>query len=297
MRRNLAWYKPTDPWLFLIPTIIGLVVFRLGPIINAFMLSFTDWNLLKKARFIGFDNYIELLTNPDTIQVLRNTFFFSLLYVIGVLVCSLFLAAILNNPIRGVFFFRAAFYTPVVTSAVAVGVVWIWILSTRYGLVAQFFKILPFDIVPPAWFSAERALGTIVFIQVWKMMGYYMIIYLAGMKNIPHSLVEAAEIDGANRIQRFFRIILPLLSPTTFFIVIIATIDSFKNFEIIYTLTRGGPQNSTNTLAYDIYLQAFGNTSYRIGYASAIAFILLVIVGIVTLINFHFRKKWVHRQH
>ena len=294
VKQTLSWYRKTDPWLFLIPTLLGLIVFRLGPIIGSFFLSFTDWDIIKKPRFLGLGNYKELFTNPSFIQVLFNTLSFALIYVVGVTVIGLFLAILLNRRFKGIGFFRSAFYTPVVTSAVAVGIIWSWILSPNYGVLNLI--LLKFGITPPYWLGDKNlALFTVASVQVWKMAGYYMIIFLAGLQNIPKSLKEAAVIDGAGPARSFFSITLPLLSPTTFFVVSVAIIDSFKNFELIYAMTKGGPQNATNTLVYDVYLNAF--VYYRMGYASTVAYVLLALVAGFSLLNFTLKKRWVNYQY
>ena len=295
MRENLSWYRRRDPWLFLIPTLLGLTVFRLGPILFSLVLSFTDWNIISKPLFVGLENFAELLRRPEFAQVFLNTLKFAFLYVAGTALIGLFLAALLNNPdIRGLGFFRAAFYTPVVTSAVAVGIIWLWILSPNYGIVNILLQKI--GITPPYWIGEKRwALPTVAFIQVWKMAGYYMIIFLAGLQTIPRSLKEAARIDGANPLQNFLKVTLPLLSPTTFFVVSIAVIDSFKNFELIYVITKGGPQNATNTLVYDVYLNAF--IYYRMGFASAAAWVLLAMVILFTVVNFTLKRRWVNYQY
>ncbi len=294
MKKTLSWYKPWDPWLFLIPTLLGLFIFRLGPILMAFFISFTNWDILGKAKFLGWANYSELFSTPAFFQVLGNTLIFSVIYVAGVIVFGLFLAVLLNQKLKGMKFFRSAFYTPVVTSAVAVGIIWLWILSPKYGILSLLLNKL--GINEPYWIGDPKlALFTVSIIQVWKMAGYYMILFLAGLQQIPESLKEAARIDGANRIKTFFKITLPLLSPTTFFVMSVSIIDSFRNFELIYSMTRGGPQNSTNTLVYDVYLNAF--VYYRMGYASSLAYVLLAIVALITLANFFMKKRWVEYQY
>ena len=293
-RKSLTWYKRWDPWLFLIPTILGLVFFRVGPIIGSFLISFTDWDILRDARFLGLENYKEMFLNSAFYQVLRNTLTFSFIYVFGVTVFGMLLALLLNQKLKGMKFFRSAFYTPVVTSAVAVGIIWSWILSPKYGILTIILTKL--GIVSPYWLGDPSiALFTVAMIQVWKMSGYYMIIFLAGLQNIPESLREAAKIDGAGKLKSFLSITLPLLTPTTFFVLSISIIDSFKNFELIYAITRGGPQNSTNTLVYDVYLNAF--VYYRMGYSSALAYILLAVVGLITAFNFYGKKRWVQYQY
>ncbi len=293
-RKQLSWYKKQDPWLFLFPTIVGLIFFRVGPIISSFLISFTDWDILRDARFLALDNYKELFTSSAFYQVFGNTLAFSFIYVCGVTIFGLLLALLLNQKLKGMKFFRSAFYTPVVTSAVAVGIIWTWILSPKYGILTIVLTKMGLD--SPYWLGdPSLALFTVALIQVWKMSGYYMILFLAGLQNIPESLKEAARIDGAGKFKTFTKITLPLLTPTTFFVLSISIIDSFKNFELIYAMTRGGPQNSTNTLVYDVYLNAF--VYYRMGYSSALAYVLLFIVGLLTAFNFYGKKRWVQYQY
>jgi len=293
-QKKLSWYKPWDPLLFLIPTLLGLIFFRVGPIIVSFLISFTNWDILKKPQILGLENYKELFQSSAFYQVFGNTITFSFIYVVGVTVSGLLLALLLNQKLKGMKFFRSAFYTPVVTSAVAVGIIWSWILSPKYGILTILLSKM--GITSPYWLGDPTfALFTVALIQVWKMSGYYMIIFLAGLQNIPESLKEAATIDGAGKIKTFFKITLPLLTPTTFFVLSISIIDSFKNFELIYAITRGGPQNSTNTLVYDVYLNAF--VYYRMGYSSALAYVLLAIVALITAFNFYGKKRWVKYQY
>ena len=288
--KSLAWHKPWTPWLFLLPTLVGLFVFRLYPIVTACALSFTDWDLLGDPHFIGLGNYFEAFHDPDTWLVIGNTFKFSLCYVIGGMLVGLILACLIDVKLKGINFFRAAIYMPVVTSSVAVGIVWLWLLGPNYGLLAIICRHLGIRNMPNWLGDRHIVLYTVAFVQVWKMSGYYMILFLAGLQNISHELLEAATIDGATRPQRFFHVTLPLLAPTTFFVLTVAIIDSFKNFELILAMTKGGPMNASNTLVYDVYLNGF--LYYRVGFAEAIAFILLVIVAFFTIANFFIKKRW-----
>jgi multiple sugar transport system permease protein len=262
--------------------------------LGSLVISFTDWNMLLPPAYIGFDNYRELFQDPAFLQVVGSTFLFSLVYVVGVMVLGLALALLLNRKSKGIGFFRGAFYSPVITSAVAVGIVWSWILSPRYGILNQFFTAIGLKEV--YWLGDPKlALVVVAVIQVWKMTGYYMILFLSGLQDIPDTLQEAAVVDGANPRQRFFKVTLPLLSPTTFFVLNVAIIDSFKNFEIVYAMTKGGPQNATNTLVYDVYLNGF--VHFRLGYASAISYVLLIVVAVITALNFIAKKRWVKYQY
>ena len=290
VKRGLRWYGPLAPWVFLFPTLVGLVVFRIIPIEGSLYLGFTDWNLLDVPKFIGFGNFAEALSDPDFIRIVVNTVLFSVIYVAGVMIIGLLLAVMVNRKVPGTNFFRAAYYLPVVTSAVAIGIIWSWILSPQIGILN--ILVQSFGLKPPYWLGdAHWALFTVSAVQVWKMAGYYMVLFLAGLQSIPDSVKEAAIVDGANPRQVFFKITLPMLSPTTFFVLTIAMIDSFKNFELVYAMTRGGPQGATTTLVYDVYV--YGFVHYRMGYASAVAYFLMVLVGIITLANFYIKKRWV----
>ena len=275
-RRQFADYSFSDRFFY--------------PIIGSFYLGFTDWDLLRTPKFIGLSNFSEALSDPGLIRIVVNTVLFSVIYVIGVMVIGLFLALMVNQKLPGTNFFRAAYYLPVITSAVAIGIIWSWILSPQVGILNILVKSV--GLKPPNWLGDTHwALLTVSVIQVWKMAGYYMVLFLAGLQSIPDSVKEAAVVDGANSLQLFFHVTLPMLSPTTFFVLTVAMIDSFKNFELIYTMTRGGPQSSTTTLVYDVYV--YGFVHYRMGYASAVAYVLMVLVGAITIANFYIKKRWV----
>jgi multiple sugar transport system permease protein len=286
---SYKWHGKLTPWLFILPTVIGLLVFRLIPIVSSFYLSFTDWSLLGAPVFLKFENYKELFGSREFLSIILNTFQFSFIYVVGSIVLGLALAVLINVQFKGISFFRAAIYLPVVTSAVAVGIVWNWMLGPTYGVINNIISAV--GLTPPYWLGDMKlSLNTVAFVQVWKMSGYYMILFLAGLQNIPPDTLEAARVDGANPAQSFFRVTVPMLLPTVFFVLTIAIIDSFKNFELIYAMTKGGPGNSSNTLVYDVYLNAF--VYYRVGFASAIAYILLIFVGLLTIGNLYIRKHY-----
>lgn len=288
--KKLNWHSKYTPWVFLIPTIVGLLVFKTIPILFAFYLSFTRWNLLNKPKFVGFDNFIEAFSSSHFEQTLQNTFGFSLIYILGSMIFGLLLAVLINKKLKGINFFRAIIYLPVVTSSVAIGIVWNWILGANVGILAKI--LFSFGIKnAPYWLGdSSLALKTVAFVQVWKMSGYYMILFLAGLQSVDNQVIEASIVDGANAFNRFFKVTLPMIFPTVFFVLSVTIIDSFKNFELIYAMTKGGPQNSTNTLVYDVYLNAF--QFFRIGYASSVSMILLLIVICFSLINFYIKKYW-----
>ena len=288
-KQKFKWHSWATPYILIFPTLIGLFVFRLIPIVSSFVLSFSNWNLIKDPVFNGLENYKELFSDPDFWMILGNTLKITLGYVVGGMVFGLLLALLVNNKIRGMNFFRAALYMPVITSSVAVGIVWLRILGPKYGILDYLLKMV--GITAPYWLQDPKiALWTVTFVQVWKMSGYYMILFLAGLQSISTDVIEASVVDGASPRQRLFRVIIPMLSPTTFFVFTVAIMDAFKNFELIYAMTKGGPQNATNTLVYSVYVNAF--SYFRVGYAETIAWVLMAVVGSLTLVNFYVKKYW-----
>jgi multiple sugar transport system permease protein len=285
---GLHWYKWYHPWVFLSLAVVGLGVFRLYPIAAAFRLSFTSWDIMNQPEWLGISNYLTIFSDARYLSVLGNTLVFSGIYTIGVMVIGLSLAMLLNVNLKGVSAFRALTYAPVITSAVAVGIVWSWILSGRYGILNYVIGFVGID--GPHWLGEPAlALPAVASVHVWKMAPYYMTIFLAGLQEIPRNLYETADIDGARPLQKFRYVTLPMLAPFTFFILIIAVVDSFNNFEIIYSMTRGGPSQATTTMVYSVFVNGF--VFYRVGFATAIAFLLMVIVGAFTVLNFYLRKR------
>ncbi len=284
-------YGRVAPWLFVLPTIVGLALFRVGPIVAAFLVSFTRWNVISSPQWQGLANYRELMSSEIFWRVLKNTVLFSVTYVPGVMVCGLFLAILVNTKLKGITFFRGLYYLPVITSTVAIGVVWSWILSPRFGALPRFLNDLGVMNVPSFLGDSRYALLTLVVVYIWKMAGYHMILFLAGLQNIPEVYYEAAKIDGASPWQQLRYVTLPLLSTTTFFIMIIALIQSLQTFDLTFAMTEGGPNNASATLSFFTYVNAF--VHFRMGYAASMAFVLFLIVGSITLANFWARKYWV----
>lgn len=292
--RSLAGKRWKQYWpalLFLTPAIVGLVVFRLIPIGWAFALSFTNWRVFNDISWVGFDNYAHILTSPVSRQVLGNTLIFTLMYVPGVLLVSVTLAVLLNNSLRSSAFFRGAFFLPYITATVAITLAWRWIFSTRFGLLNHLLDIV--GLTGQAWLSDPSwALVSVAVVSIWKDAGFYMILLIAGLQTIDPSYYEAARVDGARAFRRFYAITLPLLSRSLFFVLIIALVRSTQTFEITYALTNGGPNRASTTLAFYIYQNAF--VHFEMGYASALAYILCFVIGLITLLNFWFRRRWVH---
>lgn len=288
-------YGKVTPYLFILPTVVGLIVFRLGPIIAAFLASFTRWNIYTPPQWLNLGNYKEMLQSGESWLVLKNTLIFTALYVPAVVVLALIMALLVNRRLRGITFFRGLYFMPYITSMVAVAMVWNWIFSTRFGILNYVLRLL-FDVnPPPAWLADKHyTLYVLIVVSVWKMAGFEMIILLAGLQGIPRELNEAARVDGANSRQVFFKVTLPLLSPVVFFVLIHSIINAFKTFEVTYAMTQGKPNHASATLAYYIYENAF--VFFRMGYASALAYVLLLFVGLVTLLNFVLKRRWVFYQ-
>lgn len=277
--------------LFLAPTILGLVLFRLVPIVWAFGLSFYDWRIFDAPKFVGLANYAHILQSPAALQVLKQSGYFTLLYVPGSLALALVLAVVLNQSFRMAGFFRTAFFVPYITATVAITLAWRWMFSTRFGVINNALDVIGID--GPAWLADPVwALPAVALVSIWKDVGFYMLLLLAGLQTINPTLYEAARVDGAGPVRRFRRITVPLLSRSLFFVLIIALVRSSQTFEITYALTEGGPNRASTTLAFYIYQNAF--VDFEMGYAAALSYILCVVLGILTLVNFQLRKRWVH---
>lgn len=277
-------------WLFLTPQLIGLIIFSLIPVVIAIGLSFMSWDGFGARTFVGIQNYLNQFSNPDFWTATYNTMLYTLLTVPIGLGLALLLAVALNKR-TGKNVCRLFFFMPVVTSSVSVSVMWMWILNGDIGILNQVLAWV--GIQGPNWLTDTRiVMLSIAVLSIWWQLGYNMVIFLAGIQNISKSYYEAAQMDGANKVQQFFKITLPMLSPTTFFLSIMAIISSFQVFDQAFVLTRGGPGKASYTLVYHIYQQAF--IDFRFGASSAAAVILFAVIMILTLIQFYAQKKWVH---
>lgn len=275
--------------LFLLPALIGTGVFIVIPVVFSFYLSFCKWDLLSEIQFVGFDNYIELLTGYQFGLIMKNTFVFALSTAVISILIPLLLAAALNNKIRGTEFFKTAYFLPFITPMIVAAIVWEWMFDPNFGLLNYLLK------THINWlYDANTAMIALIIVSSWKMIGYNMVILLSGFSSINQNVYESAKIDGANPVQIFFAITLPLLSPTIFFVLIITTISSFQVFDLIYLMTQGGPMDSTNVLVYWIYKNAF--EFFNIGGASAGAYILFLIILVLTALQWKIRKKWVFNE-
>ena len=290
-RMSLKTKEALTGWLFLSPALIGFSIFTFGSIIYSLYLSLTDYDLMTKPKFIGLENYIRAFTKDESFyKFFGNTLYFVVLLVPIVLAISIFLALLINKKAGKITkAYRVALFLPSITSTIAVSMVWLWIFNPDMGLINNMLTAIGFN-NPPMWLnSPDTSKMALVIMRVWQMSGYYMIMFLAGLQTIPESLYESAQVDGANKIQSFFKITLQMLSNTTFVVIILLVIEAFNMFESIFIMTNGGPLGSTSTIMYYIYEQGFGN--YNMGYASAIAWIFFVVIMIITLIQYRFRNE------
>lgn len=279
-------------WVFVLlaPTLVGLIFGTFGSVVATLGISFLNWDLLTPPTWAGLDNFRNLLTDDLFIESLGNTVRFSVMYVPLVIILSLGVAMLLNRKIRGLAIFRVVYFTPVVSSAVAVGLVWLWIYAKDTGLLNYLVTSLGGQGV--RWLSPQNALFSVVVVNVWGAIGEGMIIFLAGLQSIPREYYEAAQVDGANEWHLLRHVTLPLITPSIFFQTIISTINAFQAFEYIYILTRTNNSSTTPTLVYSIYRNGFN--FFRMGTASAQALVLAAIIFILTLVYFQLQRRWVN---
>jgi len=275
---------------FILPSLLGKLIFTVFPMLTSLGLTMFEWDLLTTPEFVGFENFKYLFTNPTFWQSLLHTLYFIVGYVPIVIVLGFGVALLLNQKIKGRSFSRAAFFTPVISSWVAVSLLWMWIFSPKYGILNYLLGL--FSITGPNWlYDTQWAMPAIIITSIWKDIGYIMIMYIAGLQNIPDEYYEAAALDGAGRWQKLIHITFPMLSPTTFFALMISLINSFQVFDQVWIMTQGGPANSTTTLVQQIVMNA---TRYgRYGYAAAISWILFLIIFGFTVLQNHLQKRWV----
>ncbi|MBE7712509.1 MAG: sugar ABC transporter permease [Cyanobacteria bacterium SIG26] len=287
--RNFINKQNISAWIFILPALLGTIIFIIIPVFCSFGLSFTKWDLLNPIEFVGFDNYFTLFKDDLFYKILLNTVVFALSTSFLGVIIPLVLASILNTKIRGSEFFKTAYFLPFITPMVVIGIVWTWIFDPNIGFLNQ---ILHNNI---NWlYDSKYAMPAIIIVSVWKLIGYNMIIFLSALSGVSQSLFEAAKIDGANDFQIFKNVTVPILSPTIFFVIIITAISSFQVFDLIYLMTQGGPLDSTNVLVFSIYKNAF--EYFNVGYASAIAYVLFLIILILTLVQWRLRKQFVYNE-
>lgn len=281
-------------WVFILPVLLGLLIFQAYPIFFSLYISFTNWNLISTPQWIGLKNFIDLFTTDRFfLQTLGNT----TKYALGTVVPGLFIAmafsVLLNNKRAGQSVYRAIYFIPVVVPTVSIALLWAWIYEPNFGILNGILKMAGAEPVP--WLSSTRwAMPSLIVQAIWASLGFNIVIFLAGLQSISTEYYEAAEIDGANGIQKFLSITLPLLSPVTFFVFVTSVIGSFQVFDIPYIMTQGGPANSTQSIVMYLYNNAF--RFQRMGLASSVGYMVFIIIMVLTFINFRLRRIWVFEE-
>ncbi|MCI9360258.1 MAG: sugar ABC transporter permease [Hungatella sp.] len=284
-RKTLVAYS------FILPNLIGFFVFTFVPIVCSLLLSFCEWDSGNPIKFVGLENFIYMFSRDGSFWIsLKNTLYYTIVTVPVTMALSLFLAILMNKPLKGRVFFRSVLFFPYVASLVAIAVVWMALFNPDRGPINGLLMAIGIS-NPPRWAASTTwAMPTIIGLTVWKGMGYYMIVYLAALQGVSRDLYEAASLDGANKWQQFMNITWPCVTPTTFYILVLLMVSTFKSYDTMYITTQGGPGEATKVLAYHIYNSAF--VSSKFGYASALAMILLLIIVAVTLVQFKFEKRF-----
>ena len=268
---------------FVLPALIGTFIFIIIPIFCSFALSFTEWDLLNEIKFVGIDNYKAVLTEPVFKQILLNTIVYAVSVTIFAVIIPLLIASIINSKIKCAEWFKTIYFIPFITPAVVIAIVWSWIFDPNIGGINLLFK------TNLEWlFDTRLAMAVLIFVSVWKLIGYNVVLFLTGFSTIPNNLYEAAKIDGAGGGKCFWHITLPLLKPTTYFVTLVTAISSFQVFDLIYVMTEGGPKDSTNIIVYSIYKYAF--EYFDIGKACALAYILFVVIFILAVFQRKVKK-------
>lgn len=290
LRPRLRLQEALAAYVFLAPAALIFAAFIIFPVLFSFYLSLTRWNLLEPRKaFVGLENYLTLLRDPVFSRALLNTLYFAAGSIPLSMVLALAVALLLNQKVRGMAAYRVAYFSPMVTSTVAIAVVWMWIFDPYNGVANYALSLV--GVPPLRWlFDPGWAMPALIIMRVWQTLGYNVVVYLAGLQNVPETYYEAARIDGASPWALFRFITLPLLSPSTFFILVMSIISSFQVFAQIHVMTQGGPLQSTTVIVYYIYQHAF--EGYRMGYSSAMAFVLFAVIFSLTLVQ----MKWVQRR-
>lgn len=283
---------------FMLPSFIGMLVFSFFPVVISILLSLTDWNGLERLtvntifkRFVGLDNYVRILSGSEFWQVLGHTLYYIVLYIPLVFVASMGIALLLNKKKKGTMVFRVMYYIPVLTSWVAASLIWKWVLSPKYGIFNQILAV--FGINGPGWLTSEVwAMPGIVLASVWKDMGFFGLFLLSGLQAIDPTYYEAAKVDGANKIVTFFKVTLPLVTPSIFFCLIMSLINAFQLFPQVQIMTEGGPNGATQVMVERIY--TYGFSYFKMGYASAYSWLLFIIIFVLTMVQMKLQNGWVH---
>ncbi|PQJ64673.1 ABC transporter [Vibrio chagasii] len=278
--------------LFTAPLLVPLFTFWLVPFGYSIYISFTDWDYISPYySFIGLENYEYMVEDYEFIQAMLNTFWFSVGVVIPTILLGLVFAMLLHKNFKGSQFYRAVIFSPWITPTVAVSIVWSWVFETKSGLANHLLESAGFSAIP--WLeNGNTALVAVIIVTVWQAIGWTMLFYISALNKIPESLYEASLIDGCSSLTRFLKITLPLISPTTFFLVVVNIITAMQAFDQFQILTQGGPGGETRTLLYLFYQQAFER--YEMGPAAATSLVIFLITGLLALINTYIGKRWVY---
>ena len=269
---------------FILPALVGTFIFVIIPIFCSFALSFTEWDLLNEIKFISLENYKAVLTEPVFRQILVNTLVYAISVTAFAVIIPLIIADVINSKIKGAEWFKTIYFIPFITPAVVIAIVWSWIFDPNIGGINILFK------TNLEWlYDTHLAMPVLIFVSVWKLIGYNVVLFLTGFATIPINLYEAAKIDGAGWGKCFWNITLPLLKPTTYFVTLVTAISSFQVFDLIYVMTAGGPKDSTNVIVYSIYKYAF--EYFDIGKACALAYILFVVIFILAMLQRLIKKQ------
>ncbi|KAB1438157.1 carbohydrate ABC transporter permease [Candidatus Galacturonibacter soehngenii] len=271
------------PYLLLLPTIAIFGVFLFYPAVNGLWISFTKWDGINPQKFIGLKNYVDLLSDESFWRAFLNTVVFTVITVPAIYVSALFLALLLTQNIKGSSFFRAAFYWPTMVSTIIVGLSWRFLLGEDFGIINYLLTAMGRS--PVKWLTNPRAaMGVIIFVTTWSLAGYYMVMFIAGIKSISETYYEAAKIDGAGFVQQFRYITLPLLKPTTLLVIVLSTVTVIKTYPLVFALTQGGPAGATKLMVQ--LIQETGFDKNKMGYASAMTMFLFIILAVLTTIQF-----------
>ncbi|WP_261883181.1 carbohydrate ABC transporter permease [Vibrio pelagius] len=278
--------------LFTAPLLVPLFTFWLVPFGYSIYISFTDWDYISPDYdFVGLENYQYMVEDFEFLQAAMNTFWFSLGVVVPTILLGLVFAMLLHKNFKGSQFYRAVIFSPWITPTVAVSIVWSWVFETKSGLANNLLQAMGFNAIP--WLeSGNTALVAVIIVTVWQAIGWTMLFYISALNKIPESLYEASLIDGCSSLTRFLKITLPLISPTTFFLVVVNIITAMQAFDQFQILTQGGPGGETRTLLYLFYQQAFER--YEMGPAAATSLVIFLITGLLALLNTYMGKRWVY---
>jgi multiple sugar transport system permease protein len=281
-------------WVFQTPFILGFIFFIGGPLFTSLYLSFTDYDIISSPQFVGLNNYLDLINDGLFVKSLSVTLYYTSLAVPFTIASSLLLAILLNQKVRGQAIFRTFFYAPSLVSGVSVALLWVWILNPQFGIVNSLIRTL-LGVDGPGWFTDTRTVIPSLVIMQLTGLGSTIVIFLASLQSLPKDLYESASLDGAGRLKKFYKITIPLISPVILFNSIIALINSLQVFTQVYVVTKGGPNYQSYVYVYYLYQTAFAQ--FRMGYASALAWVLFLIIALLTVLGLQISRKWVYYEY